>query len=51
MGRAGTARVQEAGTARVQQLKGSGFRHYLGVWISPLGQFLNPEPCLLNPAS
>jgi hypothetical protein len=31
--------------------QGSGFRYYFGREISNVGQFLNPEPCLLNPAS
>jgi hypothetical protein len=31
--------------------QGSGFRYYLGIEISTVAQFLNPEPCLLNPRS
>jgi hypothetical protein len=46
-------RKKEAGN-RKQELRGvrrqgSGFRYYLGEEISNMEQFLNPEPCLLNP--
>jgi hypothetical protein len=37
-----------AGTAGFRR-QGSGFRNYLGEEISNTRQFLNPEPCLLNP--